>query len=119
MRSARLVAVDNAQVDAVRALGIAKDDALKGFKEDTPKALRTSFLWAAGVVVLLTLSIAAADWVKLNWLPDYHKIARSEAEKILQDRVAISATPDSTEKTELKRLIDGLNNRIDALEKKK
>jgi deoxycytidine triphosphate deaminase len=108
-------AVDNIK----KAADEAKEEASKGFKDDTKKTLIGSFGWAATALIIFSLVTAGGGWVKDTFFPDYKKVARSEAEKLLHDRVTINATPDSAEKAQLMLTIETLNKRIDALEKKK
>lgn len=116
-------AIEQTEADTKRnletALSDAKADALKSFRDDTGKVVRSSFAVVTLALVVLTIIFGAIDWAKANWLPDVRKLARSEAEKLLQDRVTITATPDSIDKAESKRLIEELTKRLDALEKKK
>ena len=108
-----------AQTEAAKAMGEAQAEALKGFRDDIPKTVRGSFVWAAAALALLTAATLGADQLKGMFVPNFEKVARSAAEDTLRERVVISAAPNSAETSELLRRIDALNKRIEKMESKK
>lgn len=112
-------AILDSKADASKDLATARTDALKGFREDIPKTIRGSFVWAASALVLLTLVSFTSDWVKGTLFPNTKAIAQAAADEAVRSRLAISATPAAADSAALQTRIDALNKRIDTLEHRK
>ncbi len=104
------------RADAEMALKTARTEAVAGFRDDIPGTVRKSAGWALGAIALVTLASLGSEWFKGNVMPDPKKIARSEAEEVLRDRVSIAGTPNSAETTLLLKRIDELNARLRKVE---
>lgn len=97
----------------------ARNEAVAAFRDDIPGTVKKSAGWALGVLALLTLATLGAEWLKGNVLPDPKKVARSEAEDVLRERVSIAATSNSAETAVLLKRIDELNARIRKIEERR
>ncbi len=108
-----------AKVEALAALATARGEEVTKFKDNIPGAVRSSFLWAAGALALLTVATTGAEWIKGNLFPDVPSAARAAAEGVLRDRMTISGAPVTTDTVALTRKLDALNARLDKLENHK
>jgi deoxycytidine triphosphate deaminase len=106
-------------MDAKKEIGVERVQALADFKSDIPKAVWQSAVWAVAALALLTAASLGADQIKGKLFPDIKKVAHTEAEQALRDRLTISATPDTAATTQLSQQIKLLNARIAVLERKK
>jgi deoxycytidine triphosphate deaminase len=123
IRDARAEAIREIQAQAVLAKGDIsqamtqlKQDELASFRSDTSKSLRASFGWAALAIVLLAAATLGAGWVQGELFPDVEKVARSQAEDVIGERVIIPGQALSTRQAELFQQLNAVNDRLDRLE---
>ena len=120
-RTDAMAAIRQAGVDQTAAtktaMASAKDAALTDFKNDIPKAVRSSFFWAVGALALLTVATLGADKIKGALFPDTKALAQAAADEAIKNRMTINAAPLNPDTVALRAQIDALNKRLDKLDK--
>jgi ubiquinone biosynthesis protein UbiJ len=110
------IAEINASTGAAKAMAFA---ALTDFRNDNPKAVRSSFFWAVGALALLTVATLGADKIKGALFPDTKAVAQAAADEAIKKRMTINAAPLNPDTVALRAQIDALNKRLDKLDKPK
>lgn len=101
---------------AEREFTAAKADALANFNRDASTGTFKTFGWAAAALAILALASAGGGWLKDNVLNDPGEVARTEAEKVVRERILLSATPASANEVALRKQLDLLTQRLSKLE---
>ncbi|NTE89576.1 dCTP deaminase [Agrobacterium rubi] len=97
----------------------AKTDAVADFKKDIPAAIRSSFAWALGAFVILSLTTVVVEYLKGQLFPDVKAIARSEADTVLKERIMIQGETKSSDVEAILERLLAIDARLKSIEKTK